>query len=333
MAELLAELRDVQVHFPITKGIFRQREVARVRAVDGVSLGLRRGQVLGLVGESGSGKSTTGRALLRLAPLTGGQVLFDGQDISTWERRALLPIRRRMQVVFQDPEASLNPRMRVGESVAEPMRIHTKQTGAEVERSVAALFEQVGLSPELRRRYPHEFSGGQRQRIGIARALATSPELLVLDEPISALDVSIQAQVLNLLADLRQARGLSYLFIAHDLGAVAHLCDTVAVMYLGRIVEHGDAGQLFGDPRHPYTRALLASVPIADPKRARARGLQVLGGEIPSPLKPPSGCAFHPRCPMARPLCSEQAPALREVAPGRRSACHFAEEMVGLAPL
>ena len=327
MTELLAELRNVQVHFPIRRGVLFTRETGRVRAVDGVSLGLRKGQVLGLVGESGSGKSTTGRALLRLAPLTGGSIWFDGQDISTWNRTQLLPVRRRMQVVFQDPEASLNPRMRVGESVAEPLRIHTKKTAAEVDRHVSHLFEQVGLSPELKARFPHEFSGGQRQRIGIARALATDPELLVLDEPISALDVSIQAQVMNLLADLRRDRGLSYLFIAHDLGAVAHLCDDVAVMYLGRVVEHGPAERVFGAPLHPYTRALLASVPLADPVQAKLRGLQVLAGEIPSPLAPPPGCPFHPRCPHAHARCSVEVPLLREVLPGQRAACHFAGEI------
>jgi peptide/nickel transport system ATP-binding protein len=297
-----------------------------VRAVDGVSLGVRRGQVLGLVGESGSGKSTIGRALLRLAPITGGSVWFGGEDITKYNRRQLLPVRRRMQVVFQDPEASLNPRMRIGDIAAEPLRVHSRLTAAETSRRVADLLEQVGLAPELRMRWPHELSGGQRQRVGIARALASDPELIVLDEPISALDVSIQAQVLNLLEDLRQQRGLSYLFIAHDLAAVAHLCDDVAVLYLGRVVEHGPAETVFGQPGHPYTRALLASVPIADPVQARARGLQALEGEIPSPLAPPPGCAFHPRCPFAVERCRLEAPVLRPFG-DRNIACHLAETL------
>lgn len=326
MSEFLAEWRDVRVHFPIRKGLIIAREIGRVRAVDGVSLGVRRGQVLGLVGESGSGKSTTGRALLRLAPITSGSVWFDGQDITHSDRRALLPVRRRMQVVFQDPEASLNPRMRIGDAVAEPLRIHAKLTAAETERKVTQLLEQVGLDSQLRTRWPHEFSGGQRQRVGIARALATEPELIVLDEPISALDVSIQAQVLNLLADLRQRLGLSYLFIAHDLAAVAHLCDEVAVLYLGRVVEHGPAQQVFAQPVHPYTRALLESVPLADPVLARQRKPTVLHGEIPSPLNPPTGCPFHPRCPFAQDRCVAELPLLRPIA-ATQAACHFAESL------
>ncbi len=322
----LAEWRDVRVHFPVRKGLVIAREIGRVRAVDGVSLGVRRGQVLGLVGESGSGKSTTGRALLRLAPITSGSVWFGGQDITHSDRRALLPVRRRMQVVFQDPEASLNPRMRIGDAVAEPLRIHMKLTPAETERKVARLLEQVGLDPQLRARWPHEFSGGQRQRVGIARALATEPELIVLDEPISALDVSIQAQVLNLLADLRQRLGLSYLFIAHDLAAVAHLCDEVAVLYLGRVVEHGPAQQVFAQPAHPYTRALLESVPLADPVLARQQKPAVLQGEIPSPLNPPTGCPFHPRCPFAQDRCVVELPLLRPIA-ATQAACHFAETL------
>jgi oligopeptide transport system ATP-binding protein len=327
--ELLAEWRDVRVHFPVRKGLLFAREVGRVRAVDGVSLGLRRGQVLGLVGESGSGKSTTGRALLRLAPITAGSVWFAGQDITRLDRKGLLPIRRRLQVVFQDPEASLNPRMRIGDAVAEPLRIHARLTPAQTDRKVAELLEQVGLDPQLRTRWPHEFSGGQRQRVGIARALATEPELIVLDEPISALDVSIQAQVLNLLADLRQRLGLSYLFIAHDLAAVAHLCDDVAVLYLGRVVEHGPAHEVFRRPAHPYTRALLASIPLADPVLARQREPAVLQGEIPSPMNPPSGCAFHPRCPFAQDRCLTELPLLRPIET-TRAACHFAEQLPAL---
>ena len=325
MAESIAELRNVHVHFPIERGVLWRREVGRVRAVDGVSLRIRRGEVLGLVGESGSGKSTTARALLRLAPLTQGQVLFGGQDISQWNRRQLMAVRRRMQVVFQDPEASLNPRLRVGDCVAEPLHVHTTLSALQIDRKVAQLFEQVGLGAELRSRHPHEFSGGQRQRVGIARALATDPELLVLDEPISALDLSIQAQVLNLLSDLRRDRGLSYLFIAHDLAAVAHLCDRVAVMYLGRIVETGPSSIVLDKPRHPYTRALLDSVPLADPKEARKRGLRVLPGEVPSPLQPPSGCAFHPRCRVAGPACQRVVPALRRIEGASKVACDLAE--------
>ena len=319
MAEVLAHLQDVQVHFPVRAGLLVPREVARVRAVDGVSLTIHKGEVLGLVGESGSGKSTTGRALLRLQDVTAGSVHFAGQDITRWSRQKLQPVRRRMTVVFQDPEASCNPRMRIADAVAEPLHVHEKLTTLERQKKVAALLDQVGLDETYALRWPHELSGGQRQRVGIARALATDPELIVLDEPISALDVSIQAQVLNLLEDLRRQRGLSYLFIAHDLGAVAHLCDRVAVMYLGRMVEVGDVADVIDAPRHPYTQALLQSVPLHDPVAARARGLQVLEGEIPSPLSPPSGCAFHPRCRQAVAMCAQNRPALvaqksREVA-------------------
>lgn len=325
MAEPIAELRDIHVHFPLRRGLFWRRDVGCVRAVDGVSLRIARGEVLGLVGESGSGKSTIGRALLRLTPLTSGQVCFDGQDISQCKRRALMPVRRRMQVAFQDPDASLNPRLRVGESVAEPLHVHTRLPRAAIDAKVAALFEQVGLDAALRHRHPHEFSGGQRQRIGLARALATDPELLVLDEPISALDVSIQAQMMNLLSDLRRERGLSYLFIAHDLGAVAHLCDTVAVLYCGRVVETGPAATVLDRPRHPYTRALLDSVPLADPTEARLRGLRVLGGEVPSPLQPPTGCTFHPRCRFAGPGCRRSVPPLRRMDSQGKVACDLAE--------
>ncbi len=316
MPETLAQLSDVHVHFPVLDGMLFPREVARVRAVDGVSLGIRKGEVLGLVGEPGSGKSTTGRALLRLQDVTAGSVHFAGQDITRAPRRELQAIRRRMTVVFQDPEASCNPRMRIGDAVAEPLRVHERLTAAALDRKVAALLDQVGLDESYALRWPHELSGGQRQRVGIARALATDPELIVLDEPISALDVSIQAQVLNLLDDLRKQRGLAYLFIAHDLGAVAHLCDRVAVMYLGRVVEVGPVADVIGAPHHPYTQALLRSVPLHDPQAARARGLQVLEGEIPSPLHPPSGCAFHPRCGQAIASCRQNRPALQAF--GRR---------------
>ena len=320
MADVLAQLTDVSVHFPVRQGLLLPREVARVRAVDGVSLTIRKGEVLGLVGESGSGTSTTGRALLRLQDVTAGRVQFAGHDITRWHRRQLQAIRRRMTVVFQDPEASCNPRMRIADAVAEPLRVHEKLTAGEVERRVASLLDQVGLDRSFAQRWPHELSGGQRQRVGIARALATNPELIVLDEPISALDVSIQAQVLNLLDDLRKQRGLSYLFIAHDLGAVAHLCDRVAVMYLGRVVEEGAVANVIDAPQHPYTQALLRSVPLHDPIAARARGLTVLDGEIPSPLAPPPGCAFHPRCRHALLACRQNRPELLEL-PDRKLAC------------
>ncbi len=317
MAEVLARLDDVHVHFPVREGLLLPREVARVRAVDGVSLSIHKGEVVGLVGESGSGKSTTGRALLRLQDVTAGRVHFAGLDITQLRRHELQAIRRRMTVVFQDPEASCNPRMRIGDAVAEPLRVHERLTAEQRRSKVASLLDQVGLDGGLAQRWPHELSGGQRQRVGIARALATDPDLIVLDEPISALDVSIQAQVLNLLDDLRHQRGLSYLFIAHDLGAVAHLCDRVAVMYLGRVVEQGPVGDIIEAPLHPYTQALLRSVPLLDPVAAHARGLQVLDGEIPSPMAPPSGCAFHPRCRNVVANCRQNRPELLTV--GARS--------------
>ena len=329
MAEVLAALRNVHVHFPVREGLLLPRETGRVRAVDGVSFAIAKGQVLGLVGESGSGKSTTGRALLRLQDVTSGEVHFAGQDITRASRRALQAVRRRMTVVFQDPEASCNPRMRIGDAVAEPLRVHERLTRGELQHKVTSLLDQVGLDGSYALRWPHELSGGQRQRVGIARALATDPELIVLDEPISALDVSIQAQVLNLLDDLRRQRGLSYLFIAHDLGAVAHLCDQVAVLYLGRVVETGAVADVIDAPQHPYTQALLQSVPLHDPQAARARGLQVLDGEIPSPLTPPPGCAFHPRCRLATPACREIRPELTPLA-GRQVACPVVANAVQL---
>jgi oligopeptide transport system ATP-binding protein len=323
MPEVLAELRAASVHFAVREGVLWPREVARVRAVESVSLQVHRGEVLGLVGESGSGKSTTGRALLRLADVTSGSVHFAGQDITHWRRQQLQPVRAKMTVVFQDPAASCNPRMRVADAIAEPLRVHGNLTPGERTRKVAALLDQVGLDPAFAQAWPHELSGGQKQRVGIARALATDPELVVLDEPISALDVSIQAQVLNLLADLRRERGLAYLFIAHDLAAVAQLGDRVAVMYLGRVVEVGDVATVLDDPRHPYTRALLHSVPLHDPVAARQRGLRTLSGEIPSPLAVPEGCAFHPRCPDAQPSCRQHVPELQSFA-GRQVACPIA---------
>lgn len=324
MPDALAALRDVCVHYPVRSGTLWSRQVGVVRAVDGVSLQLHRGEVLGLVGESGSGKSTLGRALLRLEPVTSGSIWLGGQDVTHWSQRQLLPWRKRMQVVFQDPDASLDPRRTVAAAVAEPLRVHTTLRGAALQERVAALFDQVGLDPRLGSRFPHALSGGQKQRVGIARALATGPELVVLDEPISALDVSIQAQILNLLVDLRAQLGLSWLFIAHDLAAVGHLCDRVAVLYLGRIVEQGPAAQVLGDAAHPYTRGLLAAVPRPDPAWMRKQGLRGPEGELPSPLQPPPGCAFHPRCPLATERCRTEAPQLRSLDGDRQVACHLA---------
>ena len=318
-AENLLEVRDLQKWFPVRGGLFG-RIGESVKAVDGVSFGLRRREVLSLVGESGSGKTTVGRTVLRLTAPTGGSVHFAGQDITRLSRRQLRPIRQRMQLVFQDPYASLNPRMTVGSIVAAPLEIH-HQGGSRREREerVAEALRLVGLLPQHAHRYPHEFSGGQRQRIGIARALITGPELLVADEPVSALDVSIQAQVVNLLLELQERLGLTVLFIAHDLAVVGHISDRVAVMYLGRLVELAETRALFSAPRHPYTEALLSAVPVPDPRLKRER--IVLAGDIPSPLNPPSGCVFRTRCPYALPDCAEARPPLREVAPGHFKAC------------
>lgn len=323
MSEPLAELRDVQVHYPVRAGGLWSRQVGVVRAVDGVSLQLHRGEVLGLVGESGSGKSTLGRALLRLEPVTSGSIWLGGQDVTQWSQRQLLPWRKRLQVVFQDPDASLDPRRTVAAAVAEPLRVHTSLRGTALQEKVDALFAQVGLDPRLGGRFPHALSGGQKQRVGIARALATGPELVVLDEPISALDVSIQAQILNLLVDLRAELGLSWLFIAHDLAAVGHLCDRVAVLYLGRVVEQGPAQAVLSAAAHPYTQGLLASVPRPDPAWMRQQGLRGPQGELPSPLHPPPGCAFHPRCPLASERCRTEAPQLRRLDGARQVSCHL----------
>jgi len=297
---------------------------AELRAVDGVSLEVMRGETLGLVGESGCGKSTLGRLLLRLQEPTGGRVYFDGQDITGLSQSALRPFRRKMQIIFQDPYSSLNPRMTVQAALAEALRVHAMVSSASEEHQrIAALLERVGLRPEHMRRYPHEFSGGQRQRIGIARALAVSPSFIVADEPVSALDVSIQAQIVNLLSDLQEELGLSYLFIAHDLHVVEHVSRRVAVMYLGRVVELATSDQIYSQPRHPYTEALLSAAPEPDPT-ARKRRL-LLEGDVPSPLDPPSGCAFHPRCPIAeKGLCDREVPGLRTLVPGHEVACHLA---------
>src|SRR5215471_760480 len=317
----LLEVENLKKHFPIHKGVF-SRVSGHVYAVDGVSFHIDRGETLGLVGESGCGKSTVGRTLLKLLEPTAGKIKVGGEDITGLDTDQMMPYRRQMQMIYQDPYASLNPRMSAGDIVGEPLVIHATGGPSERRERVASLFERVGLRPELTRSYPHEFSGGQRQRIGIARALALSPELIVGDEPVSALDVSIQAQIINLLMDLQDEYHLSYLFVAHDLAVVEHISDRVAVMYLGRIVEMTDKTTLFDTPLHPYTEALLSAVPI--PKAsARRRKRVILTGDVPSPIHPPPGCHFHTRCPYVMARCRHEAPALREVKPGHWASCHL----------
>ncbi|MBU6289726.1 MAG: ABC transporter ATP-binding protein [Chloroflexota bacterium] len=320
----LLEVKDLVMHFPLTQGIFFQRKVGAVRAVDGVSFSIQRGETLGLVGESGCGKSTTGRALLQLYKPTAGSVRFEGQDLVTLGAEEMRRMRRQVQMIFQDPYASLNPRMTVGSIVGEPLDIHGLAKGKEKQDRVEQLLTVVGLNPYFANRYPHEFSGGQRQRIGIARALAVNPAFIVCDEPISALDVSIQAQIINLLEELQSEFGLTYLFIAHDLSVVRHISNRVAVMYLGKIVELADRNELYVAPKHPYTKALLSAVPIPDPVIERKRERIILTGDVPSPVNPPSGCRFHTRCPLADTICREKDPEWREVTPGHWAACHFA---------
>lgn len=318
----LVQVRNLKKYFPITRGILIQRQIGAVKAVDGVSLDIHRGETLGLVGESGCGKTTLGRTLLQLYQPTEGEVIFDGIDLASLSDNELRKLRSRMQMIFQDPYASLNSRWTISRIIGEPLRVHKLSEGQEMQERIEDLLALVQLDPMYLNRYPHEFSGGQRQRIGIARALASNPEFIVCDEPISALDVSIQAQVVNLLEDLQERFNLTYLFIAHDLSMVRHICNRVAMMYLGMIVEFADREDLYSTPLHPYSIALLSAVPIPDPRATRARQRIVLEGDPPSPSDPPSGCRFHPRCEMAKEHCKIETPLLREVAPNHFVACH-----------
>jgi oligopeptide transport system ATP-binding protein len=322
LGETLVEVRNLKKYFPVTEGIVFSKTVGHVKAIDGVSFTIARGETLGLVGESGCGKTTTGRCILQLERATAGEIIFDGIHLERLGSKELSPLRQRIQVIFQDPYSSLNPRMKVGEILGEPMRVHGVQPDSRLRRKrVLELLSVCGLPTRFADRYPHEMSGGQRQRVGIARALALNPDFIICDEAVSALDVSIQAQVINLLEDLRDEFNLTYLFIAHDLSVVHHLCDRVAVMYLGRIAELTDSDELFDNPQHPYTKALLSAVPIPDPRVERERAHQPLTGEVPSPMNPPPGCVFHPRCPIAVDSCRAHIPELREIRPGHWVAC------------
>jgi oligopeptide transport system ATP-binding protein len=318
----LLDVKHLVKHFPIKEGLLIDREVAAVHAVDDCSLTLHEGETLGLVGESGCGKSTICRAIMQLIRPTSGSVRFQGQELVGRSRKQMQPLRREMQMIFQDPFASLNPRKRIGQIVGDPLQLHGLASGRELRRNVQELLDRVGLSAEHYNRYPHEFSGGQRQRIGIARALALRPKLIIADEPVSALDVSIQAQIINLLDDLQDEFGLSYIFVAHDLGVVRHVSDRIAVMYLGKIVERSPAAVLYKRPIHPYSVALLSAVPIPDPKANAARTPVVLEGDVPSPVDPPSACRFHTRCPWATEICSEDEPPLADYGSGQAAACH-----------
>ena len=318
----LIQVRGLKKYFPVTEGVVLQKTVADVKAVDGVSFDIMPGETLGLVGESGCGKTTTGRCILMLEQITEGQILFDGVDIATLDQKGRIALRQDIQVIFQDPYSSLNPRMKIGQIIAEPMRVHGIEPDPKRRADrVNELLSVCGLNPKFADRYPHEMSGGQRQRVGIARALSLNPRFIVCDEPVSALDVSIQAQVINLMEDLREEFNLTYLFVAHDLSVVRHLCHRVAVMYLGKIVEIAECDELFDNPLHPYTKALLAAVPVPDPVVENSREHTVMTGEVPSPMNPPSGCVFHPRCPIAVEGCSAEIPELRELRPGHFVAC------------
>jgi oligopeptide/dipeptide ABC transporter ATP-binding protein len=320
----LLKLEGVKKHFPITQGVLFQKKIGQVHAVDGVDLEIYPGETVGLVGETGCGKSTLARVIMRIYDLTEGRLTFDGQDYTTFDRRRMRTLRREMQMVFQDPYASLNPRKTVGSIISDPFRIHGTVPKAQIKERVQELMELVGLNPEHYNRYPHEFSGGQRQRIGVARALTLRPRLIVCDEPVSALDVSIQAQIINLLQELQREFGLTYVFIAHDLSVVKHVSDRVAVMYLGKIVEVAPSSVLYRNPKHPYTGALLSAVPIPDPDLASGKQRIILEGDVPSPIDPPSGCRFHPRCPNAQfPLCRDEEPSLRPHHPNQVAACHY----------
>ncbi|PON16281.1 peptide ABC transporter substrate-binding protein [Candidatus Entotheonella serta] len=326
----LLEVKNLVKHFPMRSGVLSKVK-NYVRAVDGVSFDLKPRETLGLVGESGCGKSTTGRTILRLIEPTSGEIVFNGVDITALEPETMRQLRRQMQIIFQDPYASLHPRMTVGNIIGEPFRVYREASGTERRDRVADLMRKVGLRPEHMRRYPYEFSGGQRQRIGLARALALNPSLIVADEPVSALDVSIQAQVINLLEDLQDEFGVTYIFISHDLSVVQHSCDRIAVMYLGEIVEIAEADELVMAPRHPYTAALLSAVPIPEPKAKRGKQRMILSGDVPSPVNPPPGCRFHTRCPYQEPQCQTERPVLHEYSPGHFAACHFTERIFGTA--
>jgi oligopeptide transport system ATP-binding protein len=325
--EILLRVEDLKMHFPVYEGVFR-RQVGEIKAVDGITFDVRRGETLGLVGESGCGKSTTGRAILQLYKPTAGAIYLDGEDLIELHGKALRQRRRKMQMIFQDPYASLNPRMTIGEIVAEPLEVHNIARGKEKSERVAYLLQVVGLNPQYANRYPHEFSGGQRQRVGIARALALDPSFIVCDEPISALDVSIQAQVVNLLEDIQKKMGLTYLFIAHDLSMVRHISSRVAVMYLGKLMEMADRNEVYIDPLHPYTQALLSAIPIPDPLLEEKRKRVILTGDVPSPANPPTGCVFHTRCMYAEQICTNKIPDWREAHHGHWVACHFAERFL-----
>jgi oligopeptide/dipeptide ABC transporter ATP-binding protein len=327
-SKTLLDIRDLKMHFPLTQGIIFQRVVGYVRAVDGISFSIERGQTMGLVGESGSGKTTIGRTIIRLYKPTAGQMLFGDQDLSKLQGEELRQLRKRAQMVFQDPYASLNPRYTIGSLIAEPMHIYNTGSSREIRERTVELLKVVGLRPEYVDRYPHEFSGGQRQRIAVARALSINPEFIIADEPVSALDVSVRAQVLNLLQSLQKQYNLTYLFVSHDLSVVRHVADRIAVMYLGKIVELADRDEIYAAPKHPYTKALLSAVPIPDPKVERRRQRIILSGDLPSPIKIPAGCRFHTRCPMAQQICREIEPPF-ELKPGREhyAACHFSENV------